>query len=117
MQWSSWTFLRSDLSVDFFDDATLAGFDDVGTAVPVDIPILPQSRRIAIDLLRECLDLDAVGHALARPDLGAHGAAGCTALALYRTRLGVLADDITIGVAERRLALFGTRRCRRGRTT
>jgi hypothetical protein len=38
------------LVVDFFDDPTLSGFDDIGSAVPVNVTVLAQRRSIPIDL-------------------------------------------------------------------
>src|SRR5439155_11164765 len=88
-------------SVDLFDDAMLMGFDDVGATVPVDVSVLAKRRSIPIDLFGECLDLHALRHPLAGPDLGADRAAGRAALALDGARLGVLADHFAITIAER----------------
>src|SRR4051794_20062121 len=55
-------------SIDLFDDAAFLRFDNVGSVVAVDVAIVAQRRRLAMDFLRECLDLDAVRNPLTAAD-------------------------------------------------
>jgi len=93
---------------------TFLWFDDVGSAIPVNVSVLPQARRLAIDLVGEGIDFHAVRQALAPADLGSHCAAGRLPLALDGTRLDVLADHLAITIAERGLSLGARRSGRRG---